>query len=662
MIRRTFLASLAAGCTAGMAAPWPDVLASKRGLHPRLFLDAQGVSNLRAAVRTTHASLWSAVEQEARRISAERPPRYEDRFRPGDDEQLWQRDVGSKMPYLAMAHLVTRDPVYLRAARDWALAACGYPHWGLGVQDGAALSGGHELVGMAVVYDWLHGDLDPEAKQTILRTLVKRCNDAYVGIPRRRKPLLQNHLWVPATGLAAAALAIFDEPEAAGQYERWLDLVIGKYRGTEEALGSDGASHEGIGYWTYGIEYMLKYWHLAADLLGEQMTSPWWRNTAAYRLYLGLPRNAWSRGNSIVDIADCPRGEWYGPDYLLRRLAQLYKDGHAQWLASELHTAGISTHQAQWLNLVWYDPTVPATPPADLPTLRHFRDMDIVSARSGWRGDESLLVVKCGPPAGHDAKPRFEANPGIGHVHPDANHFVLFAGGEWLIRDDGYLAKMTDQHNTLLVAGRGQLGEGEHWLRPEDWYPGPKTEPRILKAASTADLDEIVGDAAPAYPEAAGVRRFVRRFYFLKPDVLIVVDDIELNASRPLELRFHPEFPGTREADGAVVCRGRQTVLRIDPLTAGPGIEVTAGETPAKGMSPKPLSMFAVRIATEKARWRNAVALTWAPAGKELPRVTVDRYAGSDNPRAHDSGAALWIFRAGARKVYLNWDLTPQAG
>ena len=74
------------------------------------------------------------------------------------------------------------------------------------------------------------------------------------------------------------------------------------------------------------------------------------------------------------------------------------------------------------------------------------------------------MVFKCGPFIGHDAMDKFSYDPGGGHVHPDANHFVLFGGGQWLMRDDGYQPKWTGQHNTLLVNGHGQLGEGAEWF------------------------------------------------------------------------------------------------------------------------------------------------------------------------------------------------------
>ena len=37
------------------------------------------------------------------------------------------------------------------------------------------------------------------------------------------------------------------------------------------ALGPDGASHEGVGYWEYGVEYLLKFMHLARQLLGVDL-------------------------------------------------------------------------------------------------------------------------------------------------------------------------------------------------------------------------------------------------------------------------------------------------------------------------------------------------------------------------------------------------------
>ena len=78
---------------------------------------------------------------------------------------------------------------------------------------------------------------------------------------------------------------------------------------------------------------------------------------------------------------------------------------------------------------------------------------------------------------------------------------MLFGGGEWLVRDDGYQPKWTGQHNTLLVDGRGQLGEGAEWFHGSEPLAA-KARPKVLRAVSTAALDHIAGDATEAYPQA----------------------------------------------------------------------------------------------------------------------------------------------------------------
>ena len=625
--------------------PLPAPLVAKKGVHPRLYLDAKRVASLREAVATTHASLWKEVRAQADAAVKDGPPPYRKDDKWSGEEQLYQRGVGNAMPLLALSYLVSGDRKYLDSARAWARASCGYETWGLGRTDGMDLAAGHQLYGLALVYDWCYSDLDDESRALIRGTLTKRAGamfeSAASGNRWWSKAYLQNHLWVNVCGMSAAGFALFDENDEA---LKWIGLPLDKFRRTTEALGSDGASHEGVGYWGYGVEYLLKFMYLARELLGVDLYGhDWWRNTAAYRQYLALPRNAWTPRNNIVDIGDCPRGNWYGPDYLLRALAHEFKDGHAQWLAAQVDAANVDSAEARWLNLIWFDPGIAEQAPADLPTLRHFNDMDIVSARSDWSGDESLVVFKCGPFIGHHGVQSFSYDPGGGHVHPDANHFVLFGAGEWLIRDDAYSAKLTSQHNTLLIGGKGQLGEGQ------TWFVGAaplalKARPKILRAESTPSLDHMAGDAREAYPRNLGLTRFVRHVLFVKPDVLLVLDDIALEKTAPLELRFHTEQPLEKAADGTFVARGAKALLRVEPLSAD-GLKVEVGEDAIKGEhGSKTGKLSSLRLSGERAEWRNAVACTWGGAGREPGRVSL-KVTGQQ-----------WTFTCGPRTVVFDWE------
>jgi hypothetical protein len=267
--------------------------------------------------------------------------------------------------------------------------------------------------------------------------------------------------------------------------------------------------------------------------------------------------------------------------------------------------------------------------------------MGIVSARSGWSGDESLVVFKCGPFIGRNALDKFTYDPGGGHVHPDANHFVLFGGGQWLVRDDGYHPKWTGQHNTLLVNGRGQLGEGAEWFNGSPAL-ALKVKPKVLLAVSTSAMDQVIGDATEAYPRDLGLRRFVRNLVFVKPDVLIVVDDIRMDKEAALELRFHPEQEAVRDGN-VFLATGKRATLRLEPLVTE-GIQIAAEPVPVPGQSGHAkTSLFTIRLSTQRPQWRNAVALSWSTVGKEPAKVTL---------RADEQ---KWTFAVKDRTLTLDW-------
>jgi hypothetical protein len=625
--------------------PLPKPLAALRGTHPRLYLGNGRIGTLREAIGSSHARLWAAVRTQADAAVKRGAPRYVERDSYSGDEQLWQREVGNAMPTLAMAWVLTEDPKYLAATRDWALASCGYPTWGLGRIDGMDLATGHQLLGLALVYDWCYEALGEGTRETLRATLVRRTSRMFEAAASGevwwQRSYLQNHLWVNVCGLAAAGFALFDEVPDAG---RWIGLARDRFRTTMASLGPDGASHEGVGYWQYGAEYLLKYMDLAVDLLAEDLfDTAWWRNTATYAQHLSLPRQAWTRSNCIVDIADCPRGNWYGPDHILRRLAREYRDGHAQWLADEIAAAGTDAPSARWLNLLWHDPGVVPEGPADLPTLMHFTDMGLVASRSDWSGKESLLVFKCGPFIGHEAVQRFRYDPGGGHVHPDANHLVVFAHGEWLLRDDGYRAKWTGQHNTLLVDGKGQLGEGHQWFHGGEALSA-RSQPRMVRAESAPRLDLLVGDATAAYPTSLGLKRYLRHLLYVKPDVLIVLDDIVTEGDRDLELRFHPESKDIIEVGpGNFLAQGTLAKLHLRALTPA-GVVSRAGEVAAAGRGEGVSApMAAVRLTTHRAAWRNATALSWCEADGQPAEVSLQ------------VAAERWGFQIGETHVRFDW-------
>lgn len=544
----------------------PAPLAALMNTHPRIYLTAQRLADLRQQITTEpYASMLQEVLDIADRGVRDGPPAYQP---DGDEEQLWQRPVGNRMPHLCLAYLLTGDNQYLQSAEDFMLASAAYPTWGLGSIDGRDLATGHQLFGMALCYDWLYDDLGAQTLQTMRDCLLSRGQFMFDELLSKQvwweDSYLQNHQWVNMTGLTAAGFALFGGPD---DVDGWILLPLEKFQHTMQSLGLDGASHEGIPYWSYGVEYMLKFMDLAGQLLEEDMftSNAWFENTAYFRLYGMLPQNSWQSGSSLMTFADAPRHDWYGPEYMLRRLAAEYGDGHAQWMADALDAADLCGWEARFLNLLWVDPSVAPVPPDGLPTYRYFDDMDIVYMRSDWSGDESLLAFKCGPHIGHHAIAAYNYDPGGGHVHPDAGSFLLFSHGDWLIVDDGYTYKTTKYQNTALVNGIGQEGEGSAWFQGSVLCVESRGA-QITRADFGQDTHYLIGDATAAYREEAGLSEFLRHVLYIKPSTWVIVDEFAANSSSTYELYFHADFPFEDQGQNAYKVEGTSGSLSMKLL------------------------------------------------------------------------------------------------
>ena len=535
-------------------------------VHPRIYLNAHKLTTLRSQIHTdpqweqARKTLFQIADQGLRAG----PPDYDKEVEvaekagaQGANEQLWQRPVGNMIPHLALAYLLSDDKRYLESAKRWVFASLSYKTWGLGDTDGMDLATGHQLAGIGLAYDWLYNDLSVDERSLIRQGVLNRAGAmARAALARRvwwEKSYMQNHLWVNSAGLATAGFAMCDEiDEARG----WIRLAHEKFLTTLVTIGDDGASHEGYGYWEYGAEYLMRYMEMSHDLLGIDLYRSGGSDHSGlaqsplYALYLALPHGTWTRKQSVVDIGDCPRHHWYGPSYILRNLARRYSAspyaGIAQWLASQVESTGIdSTASGHYLNLVWYDPSLPLTPPQTLPTLHHFEDLGIVSTRSDWSGTGSVLVVKCGPPLGHK-NVRAPYDYGAGHAHPDAGHFVFYSGNQFVLRDDGYSSlKMTGNHSTILIDGQGQKGEEEMWFDYSPWLLDQRS-PQILSVQAFPDVDVIICDVAPAYPSNLGLKKFVRTFRWHMKLHLLEVQD-ELVAERPVIFESRFQVEGTLE-------------------------------------------------------------------------------------------------------------------
>lgn len=534
------------------------------GVHPRLY-----ATNARiAAIRERLASApWDGflrrVETVAQRAIETGVPASGD-----------VRGVGCGLAHLAIAYRLTEKPDYVATARDHLVRMAARNDWTCSLQYG------HWAHGMAVAYDWLHAHLDDSLRETVRETLRDRTERVYNHwanyVDAYSTSYAWNHMTVVHGGLMAAGCAIWGEVEGAG---RWLRMGLEKMRLKADALGSDGASAEGLAYGQYHLDFFLKSLVLTDELLGVDLfeDSVFLRRYPLFMLYSMLAPSAWEPGppdkpymsKAFVCLADSEGAHWYGPDSHLRLIARRYRDGHAQWLADLAAAGRINGESSSYFNLLFHDESVVPEPPFTLPTLRHFDDKDIVMLRSGWDERASVMAVKCGPSSGYHARRRYRQNISGGHMHPDAGHVVLHACGEWLLIDDGYTRKATSYQNTVLVSGIGQTGEGADWFEDLEIRRG-RPEGRIIQAQPGETIDWVIADAAAAYKPEARLRRFFRHVLYLKPDVWILIDELESEIPSTFELRFHVPRAFTPAGEAVWLMRTDRTALQVQVLGPTP--------------------------------------------------------------------------------------------
>lgn len=509
----------------------------------RLFLTPAAVARAKALIASGQlATAWTNLRATADAALKAGTSAFKNTT---DPVRAWQRHVGWSMANLAAAFVLGGNTAYRDLATELASMAASYPVWGLDSLDGGDLQAADLLFGIAMVVDWLGATMDPTTLGNLVAALRQRGARMAAYATGNGEPVaywatwwLMNHLWDNMMGLFAAGLALqpYDPTSAAAL----LGVAEPRLNRAFAALPPDGGSQESPGYWEFTAESALKFHHLATELLGASLGGPWLSNAASYRDAMALPLGECAESLSLANQADGAFESWFGPEYQLRRLAALNRDGVAQALAADLEEAGLAFPAAPWLNFVWFDPTVPAAT-ATPPLLQAFSDLGVVVSRSDRSGYESMLIMRAGAPCGHQAQmQRYPYNVGMSHVHQDVNHLTLFAAGQFLLVDDGYSSrKLTAQHNTLLVNGYGQNYEGASYTEAPQ-YPLPDAQPKLRIVQSGGAIDYWLGEGVAAYPAVAGLTRFDRHVVFIRPDIVVVIDDLSAAASATYTLLWHP--------------------------------------------------------------------------------------------------------------------------
>ena len=526
-------------------------LAGIHSKHPSLHFDAEGLQELRYRATRTHRCyadmLFEWVDRNRKWSPSDMP------YPSGREVALEQS--AAFVTNAALAFILTQRDEYLELSRKWISEMLEYPinevrNYGFGIY----------AAGLARAYDWLYRYLTSQERERIRTNVVNIVRQLYQGsIPGTKRQLwwvnahMHHDHWIPVGGYGEAALALLGELEEAS---RWAARAKTDFDFALSWLGEDGAWHEGAADWCYAMAPLLWFYGAWQSVVGENLHDvDWIRNTAKYRLYhwLGSRKGGSLPDDSYIYLNDSFRSGRYNTSgsascHLLRRLASLFRDGYAQWLADrdeafDMRPGPKGVYQAPYENLsytgepkeyphtqsqcvawnvLWYDPTVKPIPPIGLPRARHFRNQGIVIMRTGWEKDAAVVSFACASLAGQRCAERIRngeqlSSSNYSHAHADYNAFTLFARGQYFIVPPGYARRSSGFQNVVSVNGN-------------DFLVDPSINVRIVGFRVEKGFSYAVGDATEAFPHRLGVQRYRRHTLLLDCDWMVLFDDLQLTS------------------------------------------------------------------------------------------------------------------------------------
>jgi hypothetical protein len=524
----------------------PAIIAALAGKHPRLLFDAAGLEAIKRLAESDAGKPF--FEQLLAYLPACVPP--------GDTKYLAdatdaQRQGMWRLPTVALHAAMTGDAKSVERGIGFLRAFAAQENWETGSERDCGMGAANILVGAALGYDWLYDRLDPEFREAFRRKLLLMARRmAYGGHEMRQKSThywqqdpQNNHRWHRDAGLALAALAVAGD----GPGDAWLLARLKKELDfIHEWLPPDGSCHESPSYMIFGGPYLMLAMHASDRCLGTAyLDHPYFKHTPLFRMHTLAPglAQAYTYGDG--------GGTGFINNYHFQctgrhRLADL----QAGLLASS--RADKDAFQYGWTSLVWFDATVTGGSLERIPTAALFPDLGVASMRDSWGDGGAAALFKCGPYGGRRLNEYRNANEfryiNVAHDDPDANMFVLFAGGAFLAETDRYAskAKLTSSHNTILVNGKGQRGEGKGWTQPLG-KTDMLTLASIVTWKDTGDVVVTEGEAGGAYPDLDAFRR---AFIWVKGGYVLVLDDIRVRGGKEAEVTWLVQGPDLVPVDG----------------------------------------------------------------------------------------------------------------
>ncbi len=576
------------------------------GVHPRLYVDSQELASAKERFKKEPEFLSDLKESSLKFMELEP-------YKLGSDDSAFRPAVG--LARLSALYRIGGDPAFLKGIEAWRPVMDSFaPLKKKGGMNNDLISGSL-LYNFAVVYDLLKGSVSPELEASVRNVLLKQARSSYEDLSRYKSyHYEQNHLIIPVCGLAIAALALMDEPDVGKEAEAWLVFSRNLLDRSFDAVARDGWFFEGISYWDFTMTYPLAYAGAMRRVVGEDLfKKPLFKNAGLYLSHMLLPDPEFAfdfgdwgprvdpRGGKAQPGYELPWHALKTPVRNLRALCHELDDPVLNGIARSLSLEGCGKDAlcALWQFDARTKPVFkPGDPARPLP-YHYFDDMEVLHWRSSWDDPSATAIAfKSGPPGGHHIGSLYslypEWTPGLGHSHPDAGSFILFAKGSFLANDTGYCRKSSSWHNTLLVDGKGQEGRTGGW----DWYADfPYGRLDKLRLENVWLASNVVAASAvfeDAYPESMKLQKARRHLILVDGRFGAIFDEVEAEGPHVYSWLLHGDKEAKGSKDGVWTMENGQARLalksfgQIASAKAAPTVVETNVYLDAAGERPRP--------------------------------------------------------------------------
>jgi len=609
-----------------------DLVPALRDVHPRLLFTAADIPGMQARAVPAGGDSHAFYERLLAYLGSSKPP-TDSLWQSNDTEA--QRQGFWRMPTVALHYVLTDNGTSFSRAKGYLQMLLDTDHWETGTEIDSGMGAANMLVGAALTFDWLYNDLDASFRTSFREKLLLQARRMYYGGHMQlnadshywQQDSQNNHRHHRDAGLVLAVLAVASAAETDDDWilsKTWEELQF-----VHEWLPPDGSCHEGPTYMPFGYIYLTLAMDASDRCFGtDYLGHDFFRNAPGFRFASMTPNLL-----DTFSYGDTNGGTNFLNNYLLKMTAR-HRLADEQAAFFRAYAANANCAEYGWSSIIWHDPTVPGGALANLPLVSYHSDLGLATMRDGWEAAGTVgAMFKCGPYGGARLNAYRNQNGyhyiNIAHDDPDAGEFLIHVGNAPVARSDGYsYTKLTSGHNTIIVNGAGQKGEGHQWTQPLSGVDMSQLA-KVLRWSAADGVALVEGEAGAAYN---GLARYRRTFIWVEGRYVLVLDDIRPTTSS--EVTWLVQSPSVQVLDaGARRYRLANGTARCDfqlasdrTLTATVGTSTALNRSTSLGLQQLQAraTVTAWRLATAFDPWqRGNVAVAIETQGADAATVTV---------------------------------------